>query len=83
MKVKELKQLLEGVDDERIVVLSRDPEGNGFSPLVSVEIDMKYDQRGENEIGYEKLTPELIKAGYTEEDVIEGGKLAIVLWPTR
>ena len=32
MKVKELKDWLEGEDDEAEVILQSDAEGNGFSP---------------------------------------------------
>jgi hypothetical protein len=33
MTVKELKATLEEYDDDDLVVLSRDSEGNGYSPL--------------------------------------------------
>jgi len=31
--VKELKEFLATIDDDRIVVLAEDAEGNGYSPL--------------------------------------------------
>jgi hypothetical protein len=37
MKVKELIKLLKKEDPERLVVLSKDAEGNGFSPLDELE----------------------------------------------
>jgi len=37
MKVKELKKLLENCNDEDMVVLSLDGEGNSYSPLDGIE----------------------------------------------
>ena len=37
MKVKQLKNLLNDFDDNMEVIVSRDEEGNGFSPLYVVE----------------------------------------------
>jgi len=76
MKVKELKALLEEEDPERVVVLSQDAEGNGFSLLSAVE---HYAFDGED-IGLEVLTPELMEQGYSEEDVMKA-QPALVLWP--
>jgi hypothetical protein len=33
VKVSELKRLLDGFDDDATIVMSKDAEGNGFSPL--------------------------------------------------
>lgn len=83
MKVKELIKLLNKVDPERIVILSKDGEGNGFSPLLDLE-EKSYlaDSTWSGEIGIEKLTPELIAEGYTNEDVGKGEK-ALVFWPVN
>jgi len=84
MRVKELKELLKSVDDDRIVVMSRDGEGNGFSPLGDLDDESTYlaDSTWSGDCGIEKLTPELKKQGFTEED-INGGEKALVLWPTN
>lgn len=84
MKVKDLKKLLETVDDERIVIMSKDSEGNDFSPLSSLDDESAYesDSTYSGEIGIEKLTPELEKKGYTEEEVSHGVP-ALVLWPVN
>lgn len=37
MTVGQLKEELAGMDDELIVVMSKDAEGNGYSPLSGVE----------------------------------------------
>jgi hypothetical protein len=76
--VAELIEFLRQMDQEALVVLSRDPEGNGFSELHQVGTNTYRD----GQIGIEKLTPELKKAGYSKEDILAGGVKAIVLWPS-
>lgn len=83
MKVKDLIKLLQKEDPNRLVVMSKDSEGNGFSPLADMSTESyAADSTWSGEIGLEKLTPELEKKGYTEEDVLDG-KPALVLWPTN
>jgi len=84
MTVKELKEILKDVDDNRIVVMSSDGEGNSFSPLCNLDDESTYlaDSTWSGEVGIEKLTPELKKQGYTKDD-IKGGIPALVLWPTN
>lgn len=82
MKVRELIELLQTVDSEAEVLGASDSEGNSFSPLESVSIDMVYrEYQREYEIGYSKLTSDLKKRGYSEEDLLEGGKRCVVIWP--
>lgn len=83
MKVGELKMLLKDIDDERIVILSNDSEGNSFSPLENLDISSTYLAENEcyGEIGIEELTPELKEIGYKQDDV--GGENALVLWPVN
>ena len=45
MKVKQLKEILEDLDDDLEVVMSIDPEGNGFSGLYQVETG-DYEEEG-------------------------------------
>jgi glucose dehydrogenase len=82
MKVKELKKILEKVDENRIVIMQKDEEGNGYSPLdgISDEENYKANSAWSGEVGYEKLTPELKKAGYGEDDTLEG-EPACILFP--
>lgn len=83
MKVKELIKLLEKEDENRIVIMSSDGEGNSFSPLCDISTGAYLaDSSYSGEVGLEKLTPEAIKDGYTEEDVIKGEK-ALILYPTN
>ena len=81
MTVGELIKDLQAFDEDRIVILAKDEEGNGFSPLADLDpSSYKADNTYSGEVGLEELTPELIAAGYSEEDVLEGQK-ALVLWP--
>jgi len=69
---------LQKYDKDRVVILSKDEEGNGFGALYRVE-PYTWNSKWE-EIGIESLTDKLKEWGYTEEDVIPGVP-AIVLWP--
>jgi len=84
MNVKELKELLKNVDDERIVILQKDSEGNGYSPLEGIDDESVYqaDSTWSGEVKYEKLTPELKKQGYGEEDC-GNGEPALILYPVN
>jgi len=80
MTVKELIERLREIDQDRIVVMSMDPEGNGFFPLGDLETYAFTKEDGCGEIGIEELTDELREQGYTEEDIKEG-QPAVCLWP--
>lgn len=83
MTVKELIEVLKEEDPKRIVVMSKDSEGNNFSPLSSFSLNIyKAETTWYGDIGLEELTPELRKAGYEEDDVISGEK-ALVFWPVN
>lgn len=83
MTVKELIELLKLESDDRLVVMSKDGEGNDFSPLADYSTaSYVADSTWSGEIGLERLTPELRKQGYSEDDV-KHGIPALVLWPTN
>lgn len=83
MTVTELIALLQKEDGNRIVVMSKDGEGNGFSLLGDVATSScRVGRRWDVEIGLEELTPEYVRRGYGEEDVLENGTPALVLWPS-
>lgn len=83
MTVSDLIKLLETEDPARLVVMSKDGEGNNFSPFHGHSVGVyKADSTWSGEIGIEKITPALEKQGYSEEDVVEGER-ALVLWPTN
>ena len=89
MTVGELKELLKDVDDSKLVVLAKDSEGNNFSPMDGADTDQVFVPHiGGNwygDVHCKELTSELIKLGYTEEDIYDGddGEDAIVLWPSN
>jgi len=82
MKVSKLITMLQEIGQDREVILSRDAEGNGYSPLQEIETGMyRAEARWCGEFGLETLTPELREKGYTEEDIISNGEKAVVLYP--
>jgi hypothetical protein len=76
LTVGELMTELAKYEPDTIIVLSRDPEGNGYSPAYNCE-GMNYE---DGEVGYGELTEDLKDAGYGEED-IRSGVPALVIWP--
>lgn len=75
MKVRELIEELQKLDQEREVILQKDAEGNGHSPLACLS--------GDNDCyipectwsgwrSLERLTSELEKEGYSKDDVYDG-----------
>lgn len=86
MKVKELIELLKNEDPDSIVICQKDPEGNGYSPLYSVEGDSQGyvpDSTWSGERALLKLTPELVEQGFSEEDVDETAEKAVFLVPVN
>mgnify|MGYP005615571909 FL=1 len=83
MTVAELIELLKTVEQDRIVVMSKDSEGNGYSPFSGIfTAAYRADSTWSGEIGLEELTDEDRKQGYSDEDVIDGVP-CIVLQPTN
>lgn len=78
MKVRELIEELRKHDPERVVIMSQDAEGNGYNPLNDIETGLYH----EGEVGLEELTPELIKKGYSKEDLLKG-ECALIFWPSH
>lgn len=59
-----------------LIIMSRD-DGNGYSPMYGLETIMFKD----GDTGLAELTPDAIKQGFTEEDVMTDGEPAVLLWP--
>lgn len=76
MTVSELIAELQKHDPSRLVVMSIDPEGNGFQELSEIGTQAYAD----GEVGIESLTDELRAKGYGEEDILDSTP-ALVLWP--
>jgi hypothetical protein len=86
MKVRELRELLSTASDDDEVILSKDAEGNGHSPLASAWPGIYVpDCTWSGDVYLRELTDEDRKQGYTEEDLYNGddGRPAIVLIPTN
>lgn len=79
MKVKDLIKQLQKIDQERLVILSSDEEGNSYS-LLRVVSECAYSEE-DRIVGLEELTAVDEKDGYSEEDVIADGIKAVCLWP--
>lgn len=69
MKVKELIEELSKLDGERLVVMSKDGEGNSYSPLADV-IEATY-------------VPETTWRGDLGDDSEPNGIASVVLYPTN
>lgn len=81
--VGQLSKLLEREDPNRIVILQKDSEGNGHSPLSSLWTGAYRAQTTwSGEVGLEELTPDDIEQGFSEDDVIKG-KPALILCPVN
>ena len=85
MKVKELIELLKQEDPEKEVIMSKDGEGNNFSPFADFGNVDTYlaDSTWSGEVGFSELTEELKKDGYEEEDILPDGVPALVLYPVN
>ena len=84
MTVKELIADLQQEDGDRLVVMASDGEGNKYSPLSAYDTGAYTpESTWSGEVGLEKLTPELEKQGYSEEDVAEDGVPALILYPVN
>ena len=84
MTVAELIECLKQTDQDRLVIMAKDGEGNGFSPLADTGASAyRADSTWSGEIGIEELTEARKEKGYSEEDVMDDGVKAFVLWPTN
>lgn len=84
MKVKELIESLQACDQDAIVVMAKDAEGNGYSPLSGFWRGMYLaETTWSGDVGAESLTDEDRAAGYTDEDVMTDGERAVILTPVN
>lgn len=83
MTVAELIKELKKQPQDAMVVMSRDSEGNSYSPLADLG-QGRYEEETSwsGQLGIVELTEEYIKQGYTEEDVLDG-PIVVALWPTN
>ena len=93
MTIKELIETLSAMDPDRIVVIQKDAEGNGYSPLEGADDNCLYtaDTTWSGEVGKQTLTDDDRKNGYTDDDRKNGytdedlgsGVPAVVLFPVN
>ena len=88
MKVSQLIEELEKLEKDRIIIISKDAEGNSFSPLSSVWKGLYKsdpDREWEGEVSEEVLTKEMREQGFEEEDILQGDDAvsAVILTPVN
>jgi hypothetical protein len=84
MKVGELIELLQKEDPNRLVIIQKDGEGNGYSPLSDYMLmAYKAENTWSGHIGFEELTQDLYDQGYGEDDIITNGEKALILVPVN
>lgn len=85
--VRELIELLSKCNPDDIVIIGKDAEGNGFSPLANIEEEMYTPYTTySGEISLRSLTPELEERGFTEDEVgnsKNGAINCVTLYPTN
>lgn len=83
MTVKELIEALQAQDQNRIVIVAKDAEGNGYSPLHGMWSGAyRADSTYSGDAGLESLTDDDRRQGYGEGDVVEG-EPALILTPVN
>lgn len=86
MTVRDLIAALSKMDPDRIVIIQKDAEGNGYSPLRAEGVDDNAVYAAETtwygEVGIQTLTPHLKSFGYSEMDV-GAGVPCVVLVPVN
>ena len=78
IKIKDLITELQSLNPEDYIVISRDPEGNGYGFLEVICINHKIH---DGEVYIAELTPDLKEDGYSEEDTCERGVPCVVFYP--
>lgn len=81
--IKELKELIKDLDDDIMVVLSRDPEGNGYSPAHGYSHDHHFNAKEAEIVDFNE--PEDYLLDELEPEELEKLKQSVdkcfVLWP--
>jgi len=82
MRAGELIKVLQTVDENTVVLVASDAEGNAYGELYAVSTDQGYLKEGyEISVHFLKLTEELEEEGYTEDDMREDARPCVVLCP--
>lgn len=88
LTIKELKAQLADLPDDMLVILQKDAEGNGYSPLEDVDgYNNVYvpDSTWSGDCHLKVLTAELKAAGYGPDDVYDGNDAqdCVILCPVN
>ena len=83
MKVRELIEMLQREDPDRIVIMAKDSEGNSYSPLSSAWTGAyAAETTWYGDVGLEVLTDEDRADGFDDEDILDG-EPALILCPVN
>lgn len=75
---------LQKLDPCRVLVMAKDAEGNGFSPLGGLwEGAYKPDSTWSGQVGFESPASAVANGYDAFEDVLEGGQPCVVLTPVN
>ena len=85
MTVKELKEAISNLPDEMEVVLQKDAEGNGYSPLAGADSDAVYipDSTWSGEVYSMEWTADDACMSDDEWKEIKSKPRALILWPVN
>lgn len=83
MKVKELKEAIANLPDDMEVILQKDSEGNGYSPLSGADADCIYvaDSTWRGSVYSMEFSAEDNCMEEEEWEELKAGPKALVLWP--
>ena len=83
MTIRELRRQLATIpNQDRLVILSKDAEGNGYSPLAGCEVGAyAAETTWSGQAGLEALTDASRAQGYRDHDVVTDGVPALILCP--
>jgi hypothetical protein len=84
MTVAELIAELQALPQDALVVLQKDAEGNGHSPMAGFWIGgYRAVSTWSGDVGLLELTAEDVRQGFTTDDLATDGVVAAILYPVN
>jgi len=85
MNVRELKDYIENLPDEMEVILQKDSEGNGYSPLSDADADANYvpTSTWSGEVYFDEWSAEDCCLGITEWKEMRSKPKSLILTPVN